>query len=328
MRKPLSATALVLLACLLAAAPAAANATEMEFKVGSECTANDGVPNATLAPREGGVNVQRLAVPLEGVLTQWQVRFAPPEGSGSYPETLKVLRLPRIETYGELQVVAESARETVVPGPNTFKTRIPVKAGDVFGLWGGATTPTLFCSMAGEGERMALNTSGELEVGTVAAFQNGPVETQVPILATVEADVDGDGYGDVTQDRCPASALYHGPCPRVSFHAAAHAADRAALVQVSASSAAEIMVAGQVSWRVRQPGGKVTGLTAGLGAGAKTLAGQGTARFRLPYGKPISRRLGRISPSQSLKARLTVTVTDLAGRVKTRVLHLRIPGRA
>lgn len=326
MKKPLPAAALALLAFLLAAAPAAAQ--EIEFKIGSECAANNGVPNLTLIPREGGVNVQRLAVPLDGVLTKWQVRFAPPEGSGSYPETLKVMKAVEGLEMPEAQVVAESAQETVAPGLNTFKTRIPVKENEFFGLWGGATTPTLFCQMAGAGERMAYSgTQGDLAIGARSIFRNGEAESQVPILATVESDVDGDGFGDASQDKCPQSARYHGPCPRVTSVATARAGKQAATVEVHVSSAAEVMVAGQVSWRVRQPGGKVTGLTVGLGSGAKTLAAAGTARFRLPYGKAVSRRLGRISPSQALTARLTVTVTDLAGRVRTRVLHLRLPGQ-
>jgi len=36
----------------------------------------------------------------------------------------------------------------------------------------------------------------------------------VDVAANFEPDIDGDGYGDVTQDACPESAAVHGTCSR------------------------------------------------------------------------------------------------------------------
>lgn len=326
MKRTLSAALLALAASLIAIAPGAA-AQEMEFKIGSECAANNGVPDFTLIPREiNQGNVERITVPLDGVLTQWKVHFAPLEGTGSYPETLKVMK--GVEGYEgpEVQVVAESAPEAVVPGVNTFKARIPVKAGEFFGIWGGTATPTLYCERAGEGERTSYSaTQGDLAVGTRSIFNEGPAETQVPILATVEADVDGDGYGDVSQDKCPESARYHGPCPQVSFAATARGASRSVLVKLRLSSEATVGVYGAVRWQRPSDGRH---MSAGLGGGTPQKLQPGVHRFSLALPNEVVKTLSRLKPAHSLPVRITIRVTDLAGRVKKQVLRLRIPGRA
>jgi hypothetical protein len=319
---------------LASAAPASAlpTTTEMEFKVGRECTANNGIPNVTLIPREANPrNVERVTVPLDGVLTRWKVRSAPPEGSGSYPETLKVMKPIEGEELPEVQVVAESAQETVVPGVNTFKTRIPVKAGEFFGLWGGTTTPTLYCEWAGEEERTAYSdTQGNLAVGAHSIFSTGPAETQVPILATVEADVDGDGYGDVSQDACPASAATHGPCP--TLQARWKVRQRAIVVWVSAARPTRVTVYGEARWHFKpKPKPKPTlpkgtPLIVGLdGGGTKTV--RGATAFRLKLGRTVLRRLNRLTTRESVQARITLVTAAAAGREHRQLLRFRLHGR-
>lgn len=38
-------------------------------------------------------------------------------------------------------------------------------------------------------------------------------ETLVNVSAVLEADTDGDGFGDETQDQCPTDPSTQGPCP-------------------------------------------------------------------------------------------------------------------
>jgi hypothetical protein len=103
---------------------------------------------------------------------------------------------------------------------------------------------------------------------------------------------------------------------------------RTILVGVAVSSRATVKVFGQVSWKVRQPDGSNLGLIQGISAGASRQVDPGSVTsFRVRLEKTVLRRLGRITPEQSLRARMTVHVTDLAGRESDLVFRLRLHGR-
>jgi hypothetical protein len=50
-------------------------------------------------------------------------------------------------------------------------------------------------------------------------------------------------------------------------------------------------------------------------------------KFRIPLPRTVLRRLGRIGPRESLRAKITARSTDLAGRVKNTRLTVRLRGR-
>lgn len=113
---------------------------------------------------------------------------------------------------------------------------------------------------------------------------------------------------------------------------------RSVLVLVSAGETSSVHVFGQVSWKVRQKGGarnskaspgggKLIGLIVGLTGGTRTVGPGEVARFNVKLPKSVRRRLGRISPSESLKARITASTADVAGRTSTKLLKVRLPGR-
>lgn len=55
--------------------------------------------------------------------------------------------------------------------------------------------------------------AGDLPVGSSASFTpSGPVGRAIDVSAYVEADADGDGYGDTSQDQCPTDASTQGAC--------------------------------------------------------------------------------------------------------------------
>ena len=117
-------------------------------------------------------------------------------------------------------------------------------------------------------------------------------------------------------------------CPRViSQVTAVKVAERAVLVEVDVSSAAVVNVFGQVSWQVRQQDGSKTGLIQGISSGGPRAVEAGPTTFQVRLGKTVLRRLGRIAPRQSLRARMTVLTIDLAGRESERVFRVRLPGR-
>src|SRR5262249_18308967 len=146
-----------------------------------------------------------------------------------------------------------------------------------------------------------------------------------PVVAVIEPDADGDGYGDETQDKCPQSAATAAPCPAVTTSFTMKPKGNAIIAKVSVSSAASVQVFGQVSWQGRgkpktsaRTHGLVVGVTAG---GPKPVPAGETKSFRAPLSKPILRRLGRITPKQALRALMTVRTTDAAGRVTEQRKH-------
>jgi hypothetical protein len=117
-------------------------------------------------------------------------------------------------------------------------------------------------------------------------------------------------------------------CPRVTSDVTSvKVARRAVLIEVDISSAAVVNVFGQVSWQVRQRDGSEAGLIQGISSGGPRAVEAGATNFRVRLGKTVLRRLGRIAPRQSLRARMTVLTIDLAGRESERVFRIRLPGR-
>jgi hypothetical protein len=91
---------------------------------------------------------------------------------------------------------------------------MPIPAGGYVGLAvPGSTVPAFQSSPGGQAgySRTEAPTSGITNV--VGESHNGVIMYD----ADIEPDVDGDGYGDVTQDSCPTSTSIHeGPCPAVT----------------------------------------------------------------------------------------------------------------
>ncbi|HWM54746.1 MAG TPA: hypothetical protein VNO20_05100 [Solirubrobacterales bacterium] len=321
MSRYLTAAAVVLVALLLAA-PSAAAATE----AGWRCTANASEANRTLlAAGSSGIPLPP-AVPPEGpkVITGWKVEVGP--GLAPISQRLEVFEIQNEK--GEYMKVGESATETLVEGTNSFATRIPADEGDSVGLYG--PVKTIFCEK--QAGAISLRYDGNVATGETRVFK-AESEVGTPLTVTVEADADNDGYGDETQDRCPKSAAYQGECPVVTLTATGKARKRSILVRVTASSEASVLVFGQVGWGFqskRKPKAgksKPTRLIVGLSGGTKTVLPGETARFTIPLPKAVLRRLGRIAPQESLKAKIAARATDLAGRLTTRRLTVRLKGR-
>jgi hypothetical protein len=118
-------------------------------------------------------------------------------------------------------------------------------------------------------------------------------------------------------------------CPEVTTEVVSAAANRRAiLVSVRVSSQARVQVFGQVSWQVRQQDGSNRGLLQGVSAGAPRTVAPGVLRtFRVPLGKALSRRLGRLTRRQTLTAQMTARTTDLAGRESDRRFTVKLHGR-
>jgi hypothetical protein len=161
----------------------------------------------------------------------------------------------------------------------------------------------------------------------------GVVGIGVPVTATIEEDGDRDGYGDETQDECPRSAALQTKCPPVRFTSRARAKRKSIVVRVGVSSEATIDVYGQVGWgykpnpKLKTAGAKPTRLIIGLSGPKRTVLPGKRVPFRVPLRRAVLRRLGKLTPKESLTAKLTVSCTDPAGRIKKQRLDVELPGR-
>ncbi|HEX5088202.1 MAG TPA: hypothetical protein VFV89_10365 [Nocardioides sp.] len=109
-------------------------------------------------------------------------------------------------------VTQRSAKLTLTPNQlNTFAVRMPVHAGEILTLR--TVDPNLRCiAPGGTIDQITAEEvlDGETTFGPPTVSQ---LHQFVNISAVLEPDVDGDGYGDASQDGCPQLAAVHDPCP-------------------------------------------------------------------------------------------------------------------
>lgn len=299
---------------LLGAASASA-ATE----VGNACKAEVGFAAGTaLQLTEASPNPLPLAVPSAGVITNWRVDAS--SAGAIAEERLKVFRPSGPSSF---HVVAESDPQPVSSEENVAKTRIPVQAGDRVGVYG--TPFFLFCE-GGPGDVMAANDE-DSPIGSTPTFAE-VLEARLDLLATVEPDADGDGYGDETQDGCPQSAAYHEACPVVQLQARPKRKRKRLWIVVTTDREAEVTVYGQAMWGFKPKNrklGKRNLIVPLYGATETVVPGQPT-RFPIRNSKEVKRRLHRLTPKESIRTRITVTAPNLAGDPTTEVLKPRLHG--
>ena len=122
-------------------------------------------------------------------------------------------------TSTQKTVVAKSVKLAVTPGAvNTFAIRLPIKAGQRLGL--GFTSNNMACAVAGGNAGDTTLVKAPFDADTTSDFvatgvlSGGPGVTFRPnISAALESDIDGDGWGDLTQDGCPQSTHVTATCP-------------------------------------------------------------------------------------------------------------------
>ena len=149
-------------------------------------------------------------VPSPGVITSWSHQ------AGTMALQMK-LKIARAAGGSNFTIDAESALESLAPSQvNTFPTRIPVSGGEILGFYFSPNGPE--CQNGPLTGYAQASTAGDQAPGTTTAYVvSGPPGGRLDVSAVLEPDADGDGYGDETQDACPAdAALQEAPCDRVA----------------------------------------------------------------------------------------------------------------
>jgi hypothetical protein len=188
------------LATLAAPASASASSTIGETGVpGYTCAANDnlvqtvtGGPPSYTVPAGGGV------------ITSWSFQAGAPGNSG------KMLVMRPTGGADEFTVVGKTDLQVFTPGPaQTFETRIPVQGGETLGMRM-PTSGVCLDFVSSSGDAVRYNTTAQDPPDGSTQTLNVPLaDYRVLVAASVEADCDGDGLGDETQD----PSVLGGSCP-------------------------------------------------------------------------------------------------------------------
>jgi hypothetical protein len=289
---------------------------------GSGCAANQTLEGEAV----GGVWVSTahpsaafpVSAPISGVITEWTINSnLKVLTEGEFPRMYQQ-RLVVVRSEGEtFKVVGEAPGGPLnLTGTSTYLTRLPVQQGDLLGIAGNPFT--IFCNTGDEADTFVY-TVGGTPVGSSFKPIASAKGLQVPITARVEPDVDGDGYGDETQDQCPQSAAYQSPCPVVAVSSLSLTHPKAVTVYVSSSLSAPVAVSGTVKI------GK--GKSATLKAPGQTVTPGALARFNLAFTKPVLRTLKALTTKKLLTVTVSASATNVAGSVSTATSQLKLRGQ-
>jgi len=269
------------------------------------------------------------ASPTDGVVTKWRTTIS------LVDPMFEALRVVRITEPQKALLVGESPQETLAPGTNVFNTRIPIKAGDHLGLftfWKGGVPYCTASSMAD----VFGGFEGNVAPGSTVGFGEFPGEYRIPVTAVIEPDADRDGYGDETQDKCPQGAEFHDACPAIGLEVAQIVNRGSIEVLVVADHPAPVTVSGAVGvFRGSGSNGKTPRnpargprTDAKLAGGTQTLASGRIGRFTLRFPKRLKAALAVRPSNQSLKMKIDVTATNVAGQITTSSSIVKLKGTA
>jgi hypothetical protein len=194
-------------------APAASNAAITIGQVNPATPAGGGncVAQDVYTTRKSAATIIN-ATQSPGVITSWSTRATDTAGQQAMLKTISQTGAPGAVTY---TVQGTSDVQTLTPSSlNRFATRIPIAAGQGIGYFvaNGAdnSQSCVYFSADNNNEAAAGPSTGQ--AGNSFTDVDGSSNRVVNLSATLEADADGDGFGDETQDRCPGVAGSNGGC--------------------------------------------------------------------------------------------------------------------
>jgi hypothetical protein len=281
-----------------------------------------------------------------------------PEGGSPISGALVSVRLRHFNNAQPLLIAIRTFRPTATPGeylnvgpelpviapvagtPEGEITEYPmhrvIAAGDRIGL--GFTKPTYTFSFLANGVpracRFRAGAGSEHPADTVATYDTAGCQGEVLISGTVEPDVDGDGFGDETQDACPSSAAYQGDCPvpaqgrdtrppRLTLGGSRRQAlvRRRLFVYAASDEGATLAASGTISI----PG---AARVLKMGSATRSVAANQRVRFGLKLSRTAVKRIGRaLRHRLKVRARVTVLARDAAGNVASAGRKIRIKRR-
>jgi hypothetical protein len=216
-----------------------------------------------------------------------------------------------------LMVVAESGVISPVPGMlNSYPARIPVQSGDFIGLY--FVTQGDCIRFPGSAAYVRHWTFSDVSPGTTASFDINP-NAQMDVSAVLEPDADGDGFGDESQDRCPAGPGPIDGCPPNTFSFGKVKRNKqtgTATLTVDVSGPGTLLMTGKGLVKQR-PGG--TDRAAQVAA--RTVSAAGKVKLRVKSKGKKKRKLNRTG---NVKVRAKVTYTPTGGEPNTKAKRIKL----
>ena len=263
--------------------------------------------------------------PSDGVLVRWRIKT---DGDpGFSPFELRVITPPGIG-------IASGPPETAGAGPNptihTFNARLPIKAGQSIGVDltrvqsppGGPFAAIL--NVAPGGAASMFVWSPALGNGQARGYDINYTGVELLVNADLEPDADGDAYGDESQDKCktdpfPAGGVCTAPQLKLGGKTSQRMSGRGVVVEVACPTEACTAAA---KGTVAVPGAakvyKLRPATKKLATGAK-------AKLKLKLaGRTFQAVKRAVRKRKRIKAKVTVTATDLGGRTTTRKRTIKL----
>jgi hypothetical protein len=315
------------LALMIPAAASAAGPTEF----GSDCTPNwaDSLEGSAA---EGGVPGEGGA-PVSGVITSWRLRTV----AGAEPSAIRLQVWLPSNKAGIYTLEAQSEPVTPIATESTFATRVPIAAGDRLGISPSGANP-IFPACVTENTPTEVVVMREYtEVGKIGVGSEAAHDTLLPVVATIEPDADGDGYGDLTQDLCPSDPTTQGPCkatapapgsppapaptppaPRLAFLGHTMDPGHSITVRIHSNSPGSVKLNGTVAVD--------HGWTVHLRTVLKIFTGPKTDNFFVALPKRLREHLAALPARRSVTIRLVAKKTAPAGDPATQRLALHLRG--
>jgi Domain of unknown function DUF11 len=194
------ALASVLAALGPAAAAQAATTVGSDLTKAADATVCPPASNCTYFTGDATTGAPTATAPFSGIVVRWRVK----SGSSSGAVKLRILHPAGGGKYGSAGI---ADTQSIVAGTSTFATRLPVTAGDVIALDDSAGAK-LFAS----GVPTAAYFFQPFLTTTTPQTPSKQANRELLVNADIEHDVDGDGYGDETQDLCPGDPTRHTAC--------------------------------------------------------------------------------------------------------------------
>jgi hypothetical protein len=243
----------------------------------------------------------------DGVLTSWRYQSGPSTGN---------LRLVLFKAGNGPNVYeAMAASDTKAIAANTgydFKERIPVKQGYVLGVV--QSVGNIGLATVSSSDVMGAFPA-DVQVGDTATATT-PFNGRVAVAATVESDKDGDGFGDVSQDRCPTQAATHDACSNhFSFGRLKHKRSKGtATLAVKVPGAGELTLSGKGVVKPR-PARAVTS------SAGRSVSAAGTVKLLI---KAKGKAKHKLNSNGKVKVKVKVKYTPTDGTPNTKTLKVKL----
>jgi hypothetical protein len=144
-----------------------------------------------------------------GVLTSWRFHSSGDPAAGAV--RLKIFRYTGTDLV--FKVLAESSLKTLEPDTAyDFKERIPVDQGDLLGLTAVDDAEVGITVPGTPQNQLAQFGGGDIPPGQTGTATIAWPDLRPSVAATVEPDADADGFGDVSQDKCPVDRMTQALC--------------------------------------------------------------------------------------------------------------------